>query len=94
MLAYEDHFRVLWVHFEVRPSEKGSEMKLKGGPKWSFIEAPMWKAIEEQLKTHTFYQAVRGEETASLERHSLSLVLRSWSKHYVDALVVVGDDLR
>ena len=39
-----------------------------------------WKFIEEQLKTHTFYQAVRGEETASLERHSLTLVLRNWSK--------------
>ena len=30
MLAYEDHFRVLQVHIEVRPSEKGSDMKLNG----------------------------------------------------------------
>ena len=30
LLAYEGHFRVQWLHFGVRPSEKGSEMKLKG----------------------------------------------------------------
>ena len=29
-MAYESNFRVQWLHFGVRPSEKGSEMKLKG----------------------------------------------------------------
>ena len=55
MLAYEDHFRVLWVHFEVRPSETGSEMKLERDPKAKFIEAPMCKSVEEQLKICLLY---------------------------------------
>ena len=78
-------------HTKITLGYSGSILKSvrpKRGPKWSLKgvrnEALLKHLCEKLWKRnwkYTFYKAVRGEETASLERHSLTLVLRSWSKH-------------